>query len=204
MTATDEELRVAEKLVVVFDICSSSNILEELVVRQDLRPLRNLLIDLKSFLKEKAARLDFTPYKFIGDGWILLFPINISGTALIDFLEELSKLFERRLKTLVVPRLERSPLILGLTFGIDVGPLVRITMLGNREYVGRPINVASRLQSAIKDKDHKPGYKVLFSKPAFNQLQLKKDYRKTERVSRKLRNIRNGERYACVKLWLKH
>lgn len=203
MTEPREELRIENKIVVVFDICSSSNILEELIVRQDLRPMRNLLIELKKFLQAKAELLGFEAYKFIGDGWIILFSPDTRGEDLVNFLEELSRLFAKRLKLKVIPHLEHSPSILGLTFGVDIGPLVRLTMMGKREYVGRPINIASRLQGAIKDKDNNPAYKVLFSRPAFNQLHLARDFRKTRRASRTLRNIRNGERYPCVKMWLK-
>lgn len=203
MTEPHEELRIRQKIVVVFDICSSSNILEELIVRQDLRPMRDVLIELKKFLQEKSERLKFNVYKFIGDGWIILFPPDTSGIDLINFLEELSRFFAKKLERMVIPHLEQSPPILGLTFGVDSGPLVQLTMMGKREYVGRPINIASRLQSAIKDKDDNPAYKVLFSKPAFNQLRLARDYRKTRPATRTLRNIRNGERYACMKVRLK-
>jgi len=203
MTQPDDELQIEEKVVVVFDICSSSNILEELIVRQNLRPMRDLLIEVKQFLKKKAPLLAFDPYKFTGDGWIILVPRGVSGSDLVHFLEELSRFFSKKLKHIVIPHLEHAPSILGLTFGVDVGPLVRMRMMGKPEYVGRPINIATRLQSAIKDKDDNPAYKVLFSKPAFNQLRLTTDFRKTRPATRTLRNIRNGRRYACMKVWLK-
>jgi class 3 adenylate cyclase len=203
MTQPDDELQIEQKVVVVFDICSSSNILEDLIVRQDLRPMRDLLIEVKQFLRKKAAVLAFDPYKFIGDGWIILFPTNVSGRDLVHFLEELSSFFSRKLKRIVIPHLEHVPSILGLTFGVDVGPLVRMRMMGKPEYLGRPINVATRLQSGIKDKDDNPAYKVLFSKPAFNRLRLTTDFRKTMPATRKLRNIRNSRRFACMKVWLK-
>jgi hypothetical protein len=203
VTEPRDDIQKEEKIVVSFDICSSSNILEELIVREDLRPLLDLLIGVKKFLKEKAALLPFDPYKFVGDGWIILLPTDVSGRDLIVFLEELSHFFSKKLKRNVLPHLENVPPILGLTFGVDIGPLVRLTMMGKREYVGRPINIATRLQNAIKDKDDNPAYKVLFSKPAFNQLGLAPDFRKTRPATRTLRNIRNGQRYACMKVWLK-
>lgn len=203
MTYRSDELTLEDKIVVVFDICSSSTILEELIVRQDLLPMRNLLITLKKFLKHQSEVLGFETYKFIGDGWIILFPPHISGITLVNFLEELSRFFMMKLKTGVIPNLEHSPPILGLTFGVDTGSLVRFTMMTKREYVGRPLNIASRLQSAIKDKDDNPANKVLFSKPSFNQLGIDRSFRKTRPVTRTLRNIRHGKRYACVKMWLK-
>jgi len=43
-----------------------------------------------------------------------------------------------------------------------------MTIYGQREYVGRALNVACRLQAAIKDNDNSPAYKALVSKAAFN------------------------------------
>jgi class 3 adenylate cyclase len=202
VTEPREELALESRFVVVFDICSSSNILEELIVRQNLAPMRNLLIDLKKFLQKRAEKVGFETYKFIGDGWIVLFPLSTTGSTLVTFLEDLSRYFRRRLRSAVIPHLERSPSIVGLTFGVDAGPLIRLQMMGKIEYIGRPINIASRLQGAIKDKDDNPAYKVLFSKPAFNQLKLDADFRDIRAATRTLRNIRSGEKYPCVKMVL--
>jgi len=91
---------------------------------------------------------------------------------------------------------------MGLTFGIDRGDLIQIRMLGQHEYIGRALNIASRLQNAIKEKDKHPEYKVLLSKSAFNALQIENGHWHTKAVTRTLRNIQGGHKYACVKLTL--
>ncbi len=102
----------------------------------------------------------------------------------------------------VARNLEQEPPVTGLTFGVERGSLLRFVMMGRFEYVGRALNVACRLQSAIKDKDERPNYKVLFSRSAFNHLDIPKDKYRIKEVSRHLRNIRGGGRYQCIKLSL--
>jgi len=58
---------------VFFDICSSTTILEDLLRTDNQVRWRNLLILLKKFLSAEAKTQPFLLYKFIGDGWILLF-----------------------------------------------------------------------------------------------------------------------------------
>ena len=77
-----------------------------------------------------------------------------------------------------------------------------MTMNEQTEYIGRALNVASRLQGAIKDKDKNPAYKVLISKHACNGLQISPQMHKVQNVTRRLRNIRNNQKMELVKLTL--
>ena len=200
MTRDDEKMTIEHKIVISFDICSSSNIIEDLTLTNNLKAMRNLLIKMKEFLLEKSDLLNFHVYKFTGDGWILLFPENIQGKDLMHFLIELSSFFKQKLNSQIIPLLERPPEITSLTFGIDGGKLIGIVMNLNQEYIGRPINIACRLQSAIKDNDKHPEYKLLVSKHVFNKhLKSLKGYN-PKSVVRTLRNIREGEKYQCVKI----
>ena len=203
MTRVDDELHIEEKLVVCFDMCSSSAILEDLLATDNLRSLRDLLISTKDFIRLKSHIPGLLLYKFIGDGWILLFPPRTSGSALLDFLTRLSKRFSKGLANSVVPRLQSTPDVMGLTFGVDKGRLVRTRMMEQVEYIGRALNVASRLQGAIKDKDHNPAYKVLISKHAYTDLAIPVEDYSVEPVTRKLRNIQGGKRLEFMKLKLR-
>ncbi|MGA8871041.1 MAG: hypothetical protein WB460_07880 [Candidatus Acidiferrales bacterium] len=202
MTTTEQEPIVEKKQVVVFDICSSSNMLEDLILSQNEQAMRDLIISIKRHLKSESVNLGFEMYKFIGDGWILLFPPNVEGKVLIRFLRELCHKFERSLNKYVLKHLQSTPQVIGLTFGMDRGDLIRMRMMNTREYIGRPLNIASRLQGAIKEKDGNPAYKVLLSKSSFNALGIDETKYKTKRVTRTLRNIQGGRKYACVKLIL--
>lgn len=72
MTRENETLTVIRKLVVVFDISSSTTILEDLMRCERLDVWRNVLISVKEVLMDHP--IEFEIYKFMGDGWILLFP----------------------------------------------------------------------------------------------------------------------------------
>jgi class 3 adenylate cyclase len=203
MTRRDEDLDIEERVVVFFDICSSSAILEDLLATNHVKVFRNLLISLKSHLRTHSSTGVFTPYKFIGDGWVILCPSDVSGPALVNFLTRLSQVFSIKFRKRVVPLLQHKPEVTGLTFGVDKGPLVRIVMNEQEEYIGRPLNVASRLQGAIKDKDDNPAYKVLFTNHAFHDLQLNHHSRyEYKPVKRELRNIWNNQEITLVKLKL--
>lgn len=192
--------REVSRTVLVFDICSSSDILEGLKLNDNLKYCNNLLINLKEFLREVSGKYGFEIYKFIGDGWIVLFN-EAEGGKVLDFLDSLSEFFDAEIKQNVLPLLDCPPGIIGITCGIEIGLLRKIIMCGKVEYVGRPINVACRLQAAVKESE-KPQYKVLISRAAYKKLFLYLDLRgwSPKEVSRNLRNIRNGKDFKCINL----
>ena len=93
-------MRTVKHTVVTFDICSSSDILEDLIRTENTKDWRDLLIKVKKFLIRKQSKLNFDLYKFTGDGWILLFDYDCLGKELFDFLKELSGIFERNINRL--------------------------------------------------------------------------------------------------------
>jgi class 3 adenylate cyclase len=203
MTEDVDGLTREKRTVVFFDICSSSNMLEDLILSENLRSMRDLILTVRGFIKKEALLQGFEVYKFIGDGWVLLFPPDRSGESLVVFLEELCRLFKRHWTKYVLPRLQSRPAVIGLTFGIDRGVLIKFRMMGQPEYIGRPLNIASRLQGALKEKDKNPAYKVLFSNPCFKALRFPPAFRPSKAVTRTLRNIQGGAKYSCVKMKLK-
>ncbi len=176
-------------LVVVFDICSSTTILEDLKRTDNLSAWRNVLIHLKNYLLEHGAELDMNLYKFIGDGWVLLFPDDVSKTALCDMLRELSASYESQFEDSIRPLLSQEPNPIGLMFGIDAGELIRLELNGQVEYLGRAINVASRLQSFTKELPGGPSYKVIFSKNSYNSPAPPPPELAAEAIKVSLRNI---------------
>lgn len=194
-----DKFELQQWTVVTFDICSSSNVIEDLTLTENLDQLCFVLNRLKDFIRSQAAKYEMLPYKFVGDGWILLFPANISGGDILDFLTRLSCLFDQLSRTRIIRYLEHTPKPWGLTFGIDTGTLARTSMLGRAEFVGRPLNIACRLQSAIKDRDRKPAYKVLSSRTFYERHRETLTAHDSKNVIRVLRNIRGGDTFRCVK-----
>jgi class 3 adenylate cyclase len=176
-------------LVVVFDICSSTTILEDLKRTDNLSAWRNVLIHLKDYLLKHGAELDMNLYKFIGDGWVLLFPDDVSKIDLCDLLRELSASYEVQFEESIRPLLSQEPNPIGLMFGIDAGELIRLELNGQVEYLGRAINVASRLQSFTKELPGGPSYKVIFSKNSYNSPAPPPPELAAEAIKVSLRNI---------------
>ncbi|MGE4084321.1 MAG: hypothetical protein AB7H93_15070 [Vicinamibacterales bacterium] len=192
-----------EALVVAFDMCSSTTLIEELTLAGALRRYDRLVTDVKEHLAQAQADVLFDPYKFNGDGWILLFPSDTDGSQLFDLLRKLCIFYQDALETRVLRHLAARPSVTGLTFGIDSGPLHAMKIYGQREYVGRAINVACRLQGAIKDNDSSPAYKALVSNSVYNDyLRASSKLVKVYKVERRLRNIRSGSGFGCKKIEL--
>jgi hypothetical protein len=190
-----------DALVVVFDMCSSSDVLEELTLRGDLRRYDELLTSIKAYLANAQGKVLFDPYKFTGDGWILLFPASAIGELVFEFLQNLCRFFKKEFNDRVLRHLERPLPMTGLTFGIEKGPLRAIIMSGQREYIGRSLNIACRLQASIRDKDDSPAYKALVSNAAYiTYFSAAARGVTVYKVRRKLRNIRGGAYIYCKKI----
>lgn len=189
-----------QKLVISFDMCSSSHIIEDLTLTGNINKFLDLFDELKQFLYEQKEELGFKPYKFLGDGWILLFPIEVAGDRVLVFLDLLCRKFQRLYTREVEPILENKPRLTGLTFGADVGQLHRVRMFGIQEYLGRAVILACRLQSAIKDGDAQPQYKLLASPQCYERYFKGAGRYKALETARKLRNVRGGETFTCVSL----
>ena len=89
MTKSVDLLKKEQKYVLVFDICSSTKIVEHLILESSQESWCNLLLDIETFLKTESKALGFEIYKFIGDGWILLFNTDLSPKELFSFVDRL-------------------------------------------------------------------------------------------------------------------
>ncbi|PYI91045.1 MAG: hypothetical protein DME97_15035 [Verrucomicrobia bacterium] len=152
---------------VVLDICSSSKLLEDLKRTDNLKRWRDFLIAFKELLHARAGRGILRVYKFIGDGWILLFDPLLSADHVVKELRELCYCFNLVYDLRVKRFLEEYPDRVGLTFGLDSGSLIKVQMNDVDEYLGRPLNVASRLCSTLKEIEPIPEFKLLMSAPYY-------------------------------------
>lgn len=189
------------KIVVSFDLCSSSKILEDLSLTGNVDKMGNMLRDLHIIVDAEVGKLGGEVYKFTGDGWILIFPDTINGKLFVNLLTDICARCCNALKT-VRTFLESTPQRIGIVIGMDRGPLLKIKLAGTDEWVGRAINVACRLQNAIKDKDDEPEYKALMSKQLYQKFKAEFGICSPGAATRKLRNIRGGENFECIKVTL--
>jgi class 3 adenylate cyclase len=192
-----------QAIVVAFDMCSSSNIIDDLTRSRNVQSLSRFFGALERHLaRERNSTIAFDPYKFTGDGWLLLFPANTDGARLLGFLERLCLFFVVEFRRVVLPHLGRKPALVGVTFGIEKGDVIPITLHGQREYVGRAINVACRLQAALKDKATSPAYSALVSNRVYSDYFVHTTPHRVHKVTRTLRNIDGGAEFECRRVWL--
>ena len=196
----DASVATHDLVVVAFDMCSSSNVIEDLSRTQNLVAFDRLLKNLYLWLGSNAESSKYVVCKFTGDGWILLFPVSsIDGNGLMRFLVRLSRQHNALREKFIEKHLESIPQTTGLTFGIEMGSLRKVVLGNEVEFVGRALNVACRLQAAVKDKNSEPDYRCLFSRRVFNSLLRYVENFTFFEVERSLRNISGGERYRCLK-----
>lgn len=133
---------------------------------------------------------------------MLLFEYDCSGVDFFDFLMRLCAKYKQLYIKMIKPILETDEVgNEGLTFGIERGSLIKIKLNRNIEYIGRPINIACRLQASIRDGDQGPQNKAIISSHFYNSLTYKIDNDfHCIRVKRKLKNIIGGSSYNCVKI----
>jgi hypothetical protein len=194
-------------IVVAFDLCSSSQIMEDLLLSEKFDQYETFLTCVKRWLMNWTTRHApgkgrFELYNFTGDGWILLFPATTSGKALIESMRSLCEMISAELARHIIPSLSGVPSVLGATLGVEEGNLIRMRTNERDEYVGRALNIACRLQNAVKEKDPHPGcYKAMISARLFNErlAQLSMPY-KVESETYSLRNILSGSGFACRKI----
>jgi len=194
-------------IVVAFDLCSSSQIMEDLLLSEKFDRYETFLGCVKRWLmnwtrSHPSGNGGFELYKFTGDGWILLFPTATNGIALIKTMYSLCEMIRAELARHILPSLSSMPPVLGATLGIEEGNLIRMTMNGRDEYVGRALNIACRLQNAAKEKEPHPDcYKALVSARLFNERLTKSSTRyKVEPATCSLRNILSGTGFVCRKI----
>jgi hypothetical protein len=199
MIEPKNDLQIIKKIVLVVDICSSTEIIEDLLRTGNTLGWTLFLNCLYDGLFREQEDLSLRPYKFTGDGWILLIDPKYDLQLILEYIRELSIVFDHNFKEQISPCLEREPDITGLTFGLDSGDLISITMT-TQEYIGRAINVACRLQSVIEDTDILSGYRIMMAKQLFQQAGDKlKDFH-PELVKRRLKNVIRGGEYPCYRL----
>jgi class 3 adenylate cyclase len=200
MTREKDEIQIVNRIVATLDICSSSRIIEDLLKTGNIKIWGDLLIRMKEYLTTESPRPGAEIYKFIGDGWIILFDKPYSGKKILQFLAGIYQQFDNYYKAEVFPTLDTPPEICGLTFGIDEGQLIQITMQRKTEYIGRPVNIACRLQGVINDIDIKGGFRVFISHRLFNSLKGDLSDYYNETTERPLRNISEGSNFRCYRL----
>jgi hypothetical protein len=196
MTELSDTPTTVNRVVVVFDICSSTKILERLKQTDNGEAWRNFIIRLKERLLFEGARCEMEPYNFTGDGWVLLFPPLLPTDYVCRFMKDISVAFKSEYHYSIVPLIGSQIDPIGLTFGIDSGELTKLTMNERVEYLGRAINVACRLQASTKLCE-RPDYKAMFSTNAFNRQGTPKPTVPTEKKIVSLRNIL-PEQVECV------
>jgi len=190
-------------LVMTCDICSSSDIIEDLTSTGSVSRFWEILSEIKHAIPALQEHVFFYPYKFMGDGWIFLFPgRETAGRAqqLWNLMHDFSTRFQKAFNEKLREGLNTQPKVVGINFGLDCGPIFHARFLGQDEYIGRPIGVASRLQGKLKELGGSPAYKALASPVAWaDYLKLTKPPYRVTSHNVQLRNVNRDKPFQSCK-----
>ncbi len=188
-----------EKFIVVFDICSSSQIIEDLQNHANMKEwdkfLFEITLSIDSYINKNGIKAFI--YKFLGDGYILIID-KACFDKVLAICFKIYQIILDRLKKLIEVFSNIEPVRIGITIGIDFGRIHKIKIQEQDEYVGKSINTASRLQTSLKDKEHEN--KLLISKIVKKAIcgPYKSDlYKET---TRQMRNLYGENRFYCYEI----
>lgn len=193
-----------KKTIICFDIVSSSKIIEELSKSNEVDAWKNLISKLGLYIEEQDPKDKMIIYKFIGDGWIIILDQLLDLNFIRGYLSSLLKKYLKLFDDYVKPRLEIDIKNIGITAGVDIGEIFEIAINEKKEWIGRPINIASRLQGVVSIPKDNVINSFLISERSFNDLNggsiekklVKKDKRRT------LKNIADDDKFKCHKVLL--
>jgi hypothetical protein len=192
---------MGKKSILAFDICSSTLFVEDLKKRDLTDTYIQLIKDITYLLDENSSIYEFVVYKFLGDGFILIFPQKITVDKILLFIIHLTErcrsllhIFTRKhIQTSQIPRV-------GITMGLDRGELIQIKLDGERtEYIGRSINVACRLQQKLTGPLEVN--RCLMTNDMYNEIILDDFKRVCHPVRKKLKNINNDMAINCYEFY---
>jgi class 3 adenylate cyclase len=186
------------KIVLVFDICSSTVMIENLVQNDRVADYVRLIDGYWAFLNSKRDHYSFTIYKFLGDGFILLFENRELLDDVVNFFNELARFSREVLMWFRKTYLDLTALPReGITAAVAVGRIAKMKTqnMSQKEYVGRPINVACRLQGKMEELRHVG--KLLMQAEAYRMIS-NHIYRKAcKETTRSLKYISNAAEMRC-------
>ena len=188
---------MSENHVLVFDICSSTLILDDLQRTNQSGKYWDLVNDISSFLSENGSVFGYEIYKFLGDGFILIFYENTIIDQVLLFTIRLVDHCKHAIMQFLEDHVEITNLPRkGITIGLDKGVLYEQTLEDkSQEFIGRPLNMATRLQSSLNRPEH--SNKCLMSKRVYKEI-TKANFKKIcSKTTRKLRNMVFEEEITC-------
>jgi GGDEF domain-containing protein len=188
---------MGKKSILVFDICSSTLFVEDLKKRDMTDKYKQLIKDITDFLDENSSIYEFIIYKFLGDGFILIFPEEIEVDKILLFIINLTDRCERLLDIFIHKHIQTSEIPrVGITIGLDRGELIEIKLNKEQiEYIGRSINVACRLQQKLTGPFEVN--RCLMTNDMYNEITLEDLKRVCHPVRKKLKNINNDIAINC-------
>ena len=183
---------IIEKTVFVFDICSSTKMMEDAQTNSFLENYYKMIDDILDFLKKVKKEYNFEIYKFLGDGFILLFNKKVNTDKIYRFSEELIDIANKIIVIFISKNMQDTVLPrIGITIGVESGILYK----QKGEYIGRAINIACRLQGKLNLKDSIN--KIIISKNVYNKIVETNIKKQFKYLPKKLRNVDNEKEFKC-------
>lgn len=188
-----------QSYVVVYDICSSTVILENLTTNEATSRYGKLVSDVSTAFERLMDFSKPTKCKFLGDGAIYLFKQETNTDALINALCDFVETADLAIHDFVGKHIDIDLPRSGITVGVAFGTIYRTEEVWHSlEYFGRPINFACRLQSSLKEPEQTD--KILVQKQVFKSLTDRNLRKRFNLRRRKFRNLNADQIIQCYEI----
>lgn len=185
------------KYVLVCDICSSTKIIENLVSNGQENEYQILVERLLRSINSQNIAKDI--YKYLGDGFIIFFDESVKSDEIIKVIQNIATEMEEVIREFIKEFVDQELEKIGMTFGLSYGNIHKFKMSAfNEEFFGRPINLASRLQSSISDANT-----LLVQNEVYRNIESKEIKAISIETTREFKNI-NGRLRCYIIPCLKH
>ena len=123
--------------IVVFDMCSSTEIIEGLQSRGRIGLYNELFNHLETLIRTLSQTFGCRIYKFLGDGFILTLNAEASIESVIYLCSIICKIANNLVNTGIIEELNFTPKRTGFTFGFDTGVVYALNMRTGQNLLGR-------------------------------------------------------------------
>jgi hypothetical protein len=192
-------MKSLEKTIFVFDVCSSTTIVEDLHRTGSIKRYNEMIEGINEFLKKKSESLPINIYKFIGDGFVLIISEEIEIEEVLKFAKELIEVCNRKISKIIeflecedIPRR-------GITIGLDKGIIHHFELNTNSEFIGRSITLACRLQSSQNKPEQVNS--ILMSVKVHSEIKDKDIKELCGKKERTFKNITGEKPIKCYELF---
>lgn len=193
--STRKHIETSDQAIMVFDIRSSTKFVENLHSTGQLNRYYEMIQNIYHFLEDTMIEHYFKIYKFLGDGFIIVFNHKVKIEDILKFSPQIINTCKNELQKISSYFDQPIDIHKGITIGLDKNIIHNFKLNEKEEYIGPSINLACRLQRSELHKDEVNS--LLMSHRCFCEIRDEKLRSHCLSQEGKFKNIKEEEPISC-------